>query len=920
MESELEQPQKKRRVTKACDQCRKRRIKCESYPKAALDAPCVICTDADQADQCTYSRPTKKRGPQAGRAKSLQERCEGLERLLGHLLLTIPAVAPHIDTFFLAASSPDSPSTSTSALSTTPEQQQSAFTVSSIPEQLEAMLPAPVPAREAAKSGEAAATTPAKWEATSPRISASAVKAATVDDRPQQPHATPRKVAALPPLPPFPLMAPDPSVPQPPIYPYAPLSSSQPQPQPFPPLPLSTTALQALANAAVPDLDSNREGVATRAGRKDGLEIPTLPDEGVRNQLLDLYFNQIVQPYFPMLDKSLFLRWSAHLPASPSSTTSSLPSARILPPALYLAVFALSSSYLPPSSAPATHSPSVWAEAARAHLWEEVEKLPTVETVGAAVIGALVDWGTGQLNRAWVLSSLALSLSINLSLHLSSHSQPDPNSLKLRTFHSALIIHTLLSLRLGRAPLVVLEDYDVPIPPVDGAENFELWRSDKTTGELREEWGGPAAAGESGGGSTAVRSASLSTFARMASLCAIGLAILRWDVCPRRGYGQSLATGEQERVELVESLRSWEDELEPELRLGDAVGGVERLGERARWTVEMHMVLAALQSRLKPHPSLASSALNPLPHSLSLLTHVLNRYRSLFTLYRSLPTLDAVLHALSTTLFSQSDYAPHQHDAPLRAYEEMGRLWGVARTSEAALKVRVDGHKRELGLLRGVHPTSSAVPPPVSPTAAPAPLPGAEPFQAFLSYSADLGPSAAPSTIVDFASWDQTDLLVSLGLVMGGDGWGLPMEAGGGAGVASAFGVPLPIEGASMLGTETGTSFLGPPPPRPSAAQATEFEPSQMVTSPPSVSSQPFDSSAASLFPTPAPPRPSTLFLPAHPPSYPHPGFFTDPGADGGAGGGQGTDLLTRWLDRGSVGLDGFAGLGGGEEGSGLDS
>lgn len=300
-------------------------------------------------------------------------------------------------------------------------------------------------------------------------------------------------------------------------------------------------------------------------------------------------------------------------------------------------MFALASSYLPPAVGVSTHPPAVWADAARAHLWADIEKSPNLETVQAAIIAVLIDWGAGELNRAWIVSSkpllrspiaqllfkgrlllgTAIALSINLSLHLATSNQPDPNSLRLKTFHSALILHTLLSLRLSRAPLVVLEDYNVPIPPVDGNEDFELWRSDKTPAELREDWKGsvdpsaPAIDSPSTGPTQqvsparapqAVRSTSLTTFAKMASLCAIGLSILRWDVCPRRGYGQSLASGEHERVELVESLKAWGDDLENELRLGaDSTGGVERLEERARWCVEMHLVLAALNLRLRPH-------------------------------------------------------------------------------------------------------------------------------------------------------------------------------------------------------------------------------------------------------------------------------------------------------------------------------
>ncbi|GAA5879755.1 hypothetical protein JCM16303_004163 [Sporobolomyces ruberrimus] len=782
MESESDQPEKKkRRVTKACDQCRKRRIKCASYPNVALDAPCVICTEANQAASCTYTRPTRKRGPQPGKSLVLQEKCEALERLLGHLIIAVPSIATHVEVFFRnsSADSPDSvsPSSASSSVTqpTTVEQQIEAYRSSRIAQRLGIVVGAPPPPPEPAPSSAGGTKGRLKREAESPASSPSAPPPflPSNDDHPHLLAPSPLQSSFFRPES---SLSSYPDAPYRPSYPFPQKSNSSASPFDNP-----TNALQALAYAAVPDPEHAMEGVfntsradpprASRGDRLDRLEIPLLPSESIRNQLLDLFFNQVCQPSFPMLDKALFLRWSAHLPAVPTRTTTSLPSSRLIPPPLYLAVFALTSSYLPPSVVNATHHPALWAEAARNHLWTAIEGNPTLETVQAAVLGIMIDWGAGDLEKAWIVSSIAIALSINLSLHLTSPTEPDPSSLKLKTFHSALILHTLLSLRLSRAPLVVLEDYNVPIPPVDGNENYELWRADKTTTELREDWrqkGTSTAAVDSPrpntGAPRAVRSASLSTFAKMASLCAIGLAILRWDICPRRGYGQSLATGEQERIELIESLRRWGDTLENELRLGsDTAGGVERLEERARWSVEMHLVVAALNSKLKPHQSLAKTVFDPVPSALTLLHHVLIRYRSLFTMYRSLPVIEFPLHTLSASLFEQNDYTPHQHDAPLKAYEELGRLFPAFQTSFVALRRKVDGHKRELGLLRGVHPTASTVPPPSSPT--PANIALSEPFQAFLSYSADLGPAATPQNVLDFGSWDQTDLLFSLGLV-----------------------------------------------------------------------------------------------------------------------------------------------------------
>ena len=93
---------------RARNSCRKRRIKCQAYPNpASIDAPCVICTDAGAPHLCTYSKPPRKRGPQAGKARSLAEKCATLQRLLGYLATTIPNLETYVQDF--AAAAPPSP-------------------------------------------------------------------------------------------------------------------------------------------------------------------------------------------------------------------------------------------------------------------------------------------------------------------------------------------------------------------------------------------------------------------------------------------------------------------------------------------------------------------------------------------------------------------------------------------------------------------------------------------------------------------------------------------------------------------------------------------------------------------------------------------------------------------------------------------
>ncbi|KAH8914937.1 hypothetical protein BT69DRAFT_1357203 [Atractiella rhizophila] len=80
------QKEKKRRVSKACDPCRRKRVKCDA---TSTDRPCSVCLSSGSGDSCTFARPSRKRGPPAGQAKVLGDRAVTLERLLGYLLLPV---------------------------------------------------------------------------------------------------------------------------------------------------------------------------------------------------------------------------------------------------------------------------------------------------------------------------------------------------------------------------------------------------------------------------------------------------------------------------------------------------------------------------------------------------------------------------------------------------------------------------------------------------------------------------------------------------------------------------------------------------------------------------------------------------------------------------------------------------------------
>ncbi|SCV67271.1 BQ2448_5917 [Microbotryum intermedium] len=324
---------------------------------------------------------------------------------------------------------------------------------------------------------------------------------------------------------------------------------------------------------------------------------------------------------------------------------------------------------------------------------------PSVETVQACILFAIADWGLNELSRAWILSSLSIALCITLGVHR--RQQDDllnPSPTRLRTFHTSIITHTLLSLRLSRSPIINCDDYDIPLPPSEGSENFELWRLGHNANHLRGEYGlEPILTTARRPG--AVRSSTLLLFSRMASLCRLGLAALRWSLRP--GGGDH---GEAGRQSLVSALVAWERGLPPELMIGEpSTRGAERVKERSRSIIEMHMTLHSLYARLSPsheaviemhmtlhslyarlspsHEAVAEGdrafSYDPAPESISMLLKLTTMTRDLFTYLRTMPLVEMALDVLVKTGLGE--------ESSVRgAYEELGRVHRMVRLEGAA--------------------------------------------------------------------------------------------------------------------------------------------------------------------------------------------------------------------------------------------
>ncbi|KDN50625.1 hypothetical protein RSAG8_01123, partial [Rhizoctonia solani AG-8 WAC10335] len=72
---------KKRRVQRACDVCRRKKVRCDGATRAGSRCSNCIAFNFD----CTYIEAAKKRGPPKGYVESLENRLEKMERLLQRL-------------------------------------------------------------------------------------------------------------------------------------------------------------------------------------------------------------------------------------------------------------------------------------------------------------------------------------------------------------------------------------------------------------------------------------------------------------------------------------------------------------------------------------------------------------------------------------------------------------------------------------------------------------------------------------------------------------------------------------------------------------------------------------------------------------------------------------------------------------------
>ncbi|WWC61049.1 uncharacterized protein I303_103627 [Kwoniella dejecticola CBS 10117] len=99
MQKELAEAEAKRRkVQRACDACRRKKIKCEGPMNSLSESKCTHCQEYGL--DCTYVEAAKRRGPPKGYIETLEQRCNRLERILHQAYPSIDLneyVGPQLD-------------------------------------------------------------------------------------------------------------------------------------------------------------------------------------------------------------------------------------------------------------------------------------------------------------------------------------------------------------------------------------------------------------------------------------------------------------------------------------------------------------------------------------------------------------------------------------------------------------------------------------------------------------------------------------------------------------------------------------------------------------------------------------------------------------------------------------------------------
>ncbi|KAM0753958.1 hypothetical protein T439DRAFT_168144 [Meredithblackwellia eburnea MCA 4105] len=710
IEQSEEPAAKRRRVTKACDQCSRRRRKCEGGTPA-----CASCVAAGKANQCTYTKPAKRRGPLAGYssvAKTASERLRLLSLVLGEALLRSPAIGDVFDVVNGRLHSSDlCPGPDRKPWSD--DEKIAAWTASNLSQWLEEKM-VDFGDGESTANGEARQVSEERTDASTSAAMIDVDEKEERDPRPLQ--NIQRQGSAL-------------SISSETMYDLSESSpgrlsgiatSSLSQLSPLRTATVFSPSLANFLNSAPLRSNSSQTyfGPSSSAHlfSKSTSPLPSLPptvvppliltfdlpDERIINILLDTYLNGPCHWSFPFIDKQRLLTWSMDLHDTDNPSNHDARAASGVSLELAFAIFATA---LPHSSLGAGpfHDQSLSTDLFRAqaehHLARAIQA-PTLSTVQALVLLSLAEMSAGNLFSANSHLASGLALAVSMGMHQSASrcytEREEEQVFFRRTFFALLVVDTLLALQMGRCPLLSKTSYDCSLPSAMGPEEVEIWRPTDVSslrtrmGDMKSYTARPTSAG-------LVRSGSLSTFVELVRLCTIASDLLHRLNSPCHSATLS-SSGVPDLGRTYAALSRWEASLASHFRPRD-----DRPSPMHK--LELNLLFHTFVILcLRPH-ILCSSPEVPLDpmslHHLNKGAEALCHLAEHSTLYESRPYLQSVVLTISSTL-TFSGLSPR----------ELSRYWAGTLEAACQLSVTYPAMKSSLEAIKGL--PQAKQPPPIT--------------------------------------------------------------------------------------------------------------------------------------------------------------------------------------------------------------
>lgn len=445
----IQQSIKKRRISKACDNCRQKKAKCNGKN------PCTSCIVSDET--CTYSGSNKKRGIPSGYTKELETKNFLLQLLLTKLFTEDDTVLLKLTKLFTDSKIKDEFFDQINDLNTTWHESSNIkplFTHFLLNDLLKLDLDLKDPNLKPLKRAKLEIKNSSPKDLFNSKTSNSLINKKDELDKdesnspelpnPQQSHLDSlnfNKIALQ----------------------YKGLSSSNST--------FSAGAIQQYVQTLPPTTKSPfRVGSLfnIKSTSKNSLPTEILQFPLNTRKLVDSYF-QVVHPWLPMVNRFAIVRYTHKSNVKDPNIDGNFIG-------LIWAILALGQFKF--NGFINEESKILSLNCARNSIISlETTTTSTIETIQSMLLLGLFYYEVGEWDSAWVLTSSASRMAVDTRLMINNNQKLAEHEIKLRerTWSGVYLLNLLLSLRLGRLPVVRKADYPIPRISEDDWEEWDSW-------------------------------------------------------------------------------------------------------------------------------------------------------------------------------------------------------------------------------------------------------------------------------------------------------------------------------------------------------------------------------------------------------------------------------------------------------------